>query len=196
MSPEQDPQDTLDKSINPEVLVIQQGEDAGRIADVERGRGRTRFEGGAETNNKEMIEGLPVVGAEEEARVRELSRDEQFQEIKPGFVAEQWSEMSKKDKEPYFDKAGEEAMAAEVSRRAMELVPNASKELQEAIGKQAAENFKAELETKKNEKQAAADAEAQALLDRLKGGTPISEVLPDLRPSILGTEYDAFLPTS
>jgi hypothetical protein len=84
------------------------------------------------------------------------------------------------DDEEQVDQAGTEAMAAEVKKRAMDLVPHASEELREQVGQQAAANFKAEYAAKQAERQSQFDAEAQALLDKLKANTPLSEIDPSL----------------
>lgn len=214
MSPEQEPQTELDKSIDPEVLVVQQGENIGAVDAVEfnpeqavtdLGEGRTS------TVTDKMIEGLPIIGAEAEDASRsegDLNLKKSDVEILANRRADlggmfKGTESPHEAAEILHDYSGTQAMAAEVSRRAMELVPFASEELKKAVGEQAAENFKKELEAKENERHAAADAEAQALLDRLKGGALIADILPevpetvtDSRPSIAGTEWDISKPTS
>lgn len=78
------------------------------------------------------------------------------------------------------DGRGMNTMTDEVRRRAMGLVPYASEKLREAVGQQAADNFRIKFEVKKSENQAKYDIEAQVLLNELKSRTPISEILPEV----------------
>jgi len=187
MNPEQEPQAELDKSIDPEVLVVQQGEDEGRIAAIETSDAEQIYKpttdgmaGGEYIPPEQIIEGFPVIGANAENTAREERASEALDINKQLDRFEREAFTPHESKNESFDRAGADAMTAEVSRRAMELVPFASEELKKAVGEQAAANFKAELEAKKGEKQAAADAEAQELLDKLRSGTPISEILPEM----------------
>lgn len=172
MSPEQDLQTELDKSIGPNVLVVQQGEDVGRIAAAEHIDAKQVYipttdgmAGGEYIPPAQTIGGLPVIGAEAENAARNST----------GFFSD-----NKETNEQFADTAGIEAMVTEVGRRARDMVPNASENLKEALRIAAENNFRSELETKKNEKQAVADAEAQALIDRLMSGVRTSEIIPGI----------------
>jgi len=196
---EEEPKTQINSEIDPKELIVQDGEDIGRIDAVESDPeakknvvvryddipdsnepgGFKQVEIGSSWDKTETISGLPVIGAEEEERVRELPRDEQFQTVKPGFIAETWSDMSEAEKEPFFDKAGTDAMAVEVGRRAEAMVADASEDLRNQVREAAEAGFRAEIEAKSAEKQKIADDKARELLAKLQGGAPISEILPE-----------------
>ena len=175
-------------SIDPKQLIIQNGEDISRIAADEFSPGKINIsepESTSYVENHPMVDGLPVIGVEAEniARQNEVPAHD-IDEISrkyAGFSRNIRRELPiDKAREMYYDAAGAEAMANDVSRRAIELVTYASENLKKEIGETAKTRFLAELDAKKIEKQAAADAEAQILLDKLKSGAPLSEIIPEL----------------
>ncbi len=189
--------EAIDPSIDPKVL-IDQGENAGNISDSEHGQGvivKKDELGNAVFEAHNTVEGLPLIGAKADQFSREQlanasSEDKEQvnrlfdEQVKEGQFpnreeAEQW----------LYSERGMFAMVEEVKQRAKALVPNASEKLQDAIASQAAENFRNEFISKNAERQANFDAEAQALLDKLKGGAPISEILPEVSvPLVSETE--------
>ncbi|MEI6850475.1 MAG: hypothetical protein WCK26_00745 [Candidatus Saccharibacteria bacterium] len=81
MGAEQDP--TLESTINPQELVVQDGENMGNIAANETSTGQVEtYMGSAGTTSEEhpFIEGLPVIGAETENESRDaLPKSEELQ---------------------------------------------------------------------------------------------------------------------
>lgn len=177
-------------TIDAKTLVEQNGENVGNISAVEFSPGHIQVQNNEDSESvfspdekpHPIIEGLPAIGAdaENEKRSKKIpdgATDKIFLE-NDGFTGENRPEKlnMKEVQDIYFDEAGTEAMIAEVSRRAETLVPNASKELRDAIRVQAVANFKNELESKKAERQAIADSEAQEILDKLKAGKSLDEL--------------------
>jgi hypothetical protein len=131
-------------------------------------------EGNAISDNEQpyTVEGLPVIETETQNEKSDFVNSNENLTPHTNEVVTEVVDIAKDD--------DVDTRAEEISRQAMELVPNASQELKDAIGAQAAENFKKESEKTKNaEKQEADDAKAQDLLDKLRAGTPLSELLPE-----------------
>jgi hypothetical protein len=209
MNPEQEPDLTdkndIDPSIDPKVLVEQEGPNAGTIAPVETGTGIMQMydkqEDGTKTPNGEMqvrtIEGLPVVGAYAERENRDNSHNYNFSAEDMRTLAERAKDPSdhlfgkvtdettpEEMTEILHDDKGTEAMATEVASRAVELAkkqfPFASQELIDQFGQKAAEKFKAELESKNAEKKAEHNKGVQDLIDSLDSpDTALSAVVPE-----------------
>lgn len=183
MNPAQEPTDSSGTVpiIDPKVLPEEQSKFADKISGTETSpgallneRGQEVF--GAQPNN---VEDLAVIEAGD--RQTPKSTPDYFNENKNITKATEVSEQTVEDfKKPAYDQDGTNAMAIEVSRRAKEKAkkkfPLARQGLIDEIGKQAADNFRAELEAKKAEKQSA-DAGAQAMLDELKRKAPKTEIL-------------------
>jgi len=175
-------------SIDPKQLVEQDGQNIGRIAADEFIPGvipKSETLGAVHVEDHPMVDGIPVIGADAE----NVARQNEIPTHDIDEISRKYAGFSKgirrelpidKAREMYYDAAGAEAMANDVSRRAIELVPYASENLKKEIGETAKTRFLAELNAKKIEKQAAADAEAQILLDKLKSDAPLSEIIPEL----------------
>jgi hypothetical protein len=237
MSPEQDPtdkSDAYDPSINPKVLVEQEGPNKGTIAtpemvlnagkEDERPISLEELKDHKYDNYDESrtVGGLPLIGAYAENKHRDdvkasnASNDYNFSDkdmrmfeerskhphphdhlagkVPKGTTPKQMAEM-------LHDDIGTEAMATEVKKRAMALVPEeATDELREEYGELAANKFKDELiakqaerksaeETKRKADEEAASAEKQAaqevanaktreMISKLKKvDTPLSELI-------------------
>lgn len=172
--------------IDPNALIVQDGENAGNIDDIEHGEGFINVVG-EPSKSHETVDGLPLIGANAEQDSRKQLKngspeDNEFintllqQQVERGDFPN-----LKEAAEKMHDERGTDAMAAEVKRRAMAKVPYASEELRNAVGSQAEKNFRDEFESHKAENQARYDAEAQELLDKLRSGTPVSEILQETR---------------
>ena len=146
------------------------------------------------TESHPMVEGLPLMGADEENKARDNVNFLPQTSIES--AAENRGISTDELKRQEYDRAGMDAMLAEISRRAEALAPNASTELRDAIKEQVLENFKSELESKRAERQAQFDAKATEILEKLKSGTPLSEVIPNYSSPLLGTEMGDSAPTS
>lgn len=153
-------------SFDPKQLIEQSGPDIGRITADEFYPGEITVEmpnGDQRVEIHPMIDGLPVIGSEAEhiARQNEIpAKDlDEVHRIHGGFSMMVRPKLTDHEaREKYYDKAGVEAMADEVARRAIEeLVPNATKELQDAVGRKVASSFRIELAAKKTEKQTEAN---------------------------------------
>ncbi|MEI6850476.1 MAG: hypothetical protein WCK26_00750 [Candidatus Saccharibacteria bacterium] len=199
----------LDPSVDPNQLIIQQGEYTGAIPAVETSTGQIKSDD--ISTDHDFIEGLPVIGAvaENESRdtltpavVEELHRvdesdtehfTEDQQKMVDGIIT---AEKSMPDDiiptdatviDAYHDKAGVDAMATEVGVRAEALLDDeTSQKLKDQVREAAEARFRAELVAKEVEKQAAAkqkqeaaDAKAKELIEKFKSGTPVSEILPE-----------------
>ncbi|MCX6728775.1 MAG: hypothetical protein NTV39_03335 [Candidatus Saccharibacteria bacterium] len=141
MEQEQQPVDTpnIDPSIDPKILVEQYGDDAGRVAAAETSPG-TIIESDDPARigqPSEVVDGLPPIGAEGQARgmERELKNASE-EDLKSGVS------------EAFADWNGNTAMTAEVSRRAIALQPDATEDEKIVIGAEAARNFRSELQPK------------------------------------------------
>lgn len=130
----------LDPSIDPNVLVEQEGEDKGRIAAAETVPG-TIIE--SDDPDKigtphDTITGIPVIGAEAHDRNRTLDRS----------VAPQ-SEIDSGVSDAFADWAGNTAMATEVGNRAEALLPtDATDEERRKAYVEAASNFREQMSPK------------------------------------------------
>ena len=191
-----DAEHEIDPTIDPNKLIVQEGEDKGRVNafETEQGTALTddgEIKPGVEASEQPYtVEGLPVIGAEAEDKMRD-NLAEANSRPPVGALADPFSEALRdmggdKDKavEAMADKAGTEAMAAEVSRRASELAkkqfPFASQELVDQFGQKAADKFKSELESENAEKKAQDDQGVQGLMDSLDSpDKKLSEVVPD-----------------
>ena len=187
----------IDPSIKLENLVVQDGEDKGRINAFETEQGTAvemikndanKFEpvpvpNLSDSEQPYTVEGLPVIGAEAE----NAHRDEGY--IPSKSDVEEFKKRSKDSSESILygkvpeetnpeqmaeilhDLAGTEAMAEEAKRKAIEFAkkqfPFASPEKIEEFGQKAVDKFKAELESENAEKKAQHDQGVQELIDSL-----------------------------
>ncbi len=205
MGPEQVPDLTdksyIDPSIDPKVLIEQEGENVGRISAAETSVGETTTDSDSQPGVQqhieqgETVEGLPVIGAEAE----NYHRDDGYMPSRDDM--EDFKERSKDSSDNLFgkvpgettpeqmadilhDNAGTEAMALDVKSRAVELAkkqfPLASQELIDQFGQKASEKFVTELESKNAEKKAEHNKGVQALIDSLDSpDTPLSSIVPE-----------------
>jgi hypothetical protein len=178
-------------SIDPKQLIEQDGETVGNVAADEFSPGAVKVfsrEGATQIEDHPIIEGLPPIGAKAEhvAREEEARQYAGFSmDVRPVLVPSP-------EQIAHYDEVGTEAMAAEVYKRAMDLIteiaPAASDEKKKEFGDQASASFKTELiaknaeklaaeEARRKEEQEAADSKVQILIDRLKAGEPLSVVL-------------------
>lgn len=180
----QETNESMPASIDPNVLIEQSGDNTGRIAAVER-VGIT-----AETDGS--IDGLPVIGfnAENESRDLVANREagkvgyKSFNQIDHDIqkVADEKQTSFNDAKELYYDKAGTDAMVAEVGKRAEALVPNASEEIRVQVREAAESYFRTTLEKRVNERQAKIDEEALGLLAQIQSGENVSGIFDVKEP--------------
>lgn len=175
----------LDQSIDPQKLIVQDDENAGRISGFERSPATiplpSDFSDQDRIRNAHIIvddqnqqrpygvvDGLPIIGAEAE-------NDARNKIMQPGRTDADYLA----EKEPIVDAAGEKAMIAEVGRRAEAMVADASAELRQQVREAAEARFKEELFERKGAKQKEADDKARELLDKLQQGVSVSEIIPE-----------------
>lgn len=203
----------IDPSIDPKVLVGQNGDDAGQISAAETSVGETAVDPpeshpglGTDERPGEIIEGLPVIGAEAENEIRDtFAEGGILHGFHPGRLndAPSWarrdSDMGKdNDKaveakaiEALADADGTEAMAKEVRSRAEGIakaraVAEAGKPPSDEKVKEYADlieaSFRSELEKKSQESIKAANAIVDTMIVEAKAkvaeGKPVSEVVP------------------
>lgn len=189
MSEEQEPVGTepttttpeVDPSINPTKLVVQEGEFAGAVNAFETSPATflddngEKKEGVANSEQPYQIGGLPVIGAQAEVEARdEIKHFNNLPNEVQGKLNDKWQEHRKSQGETneataakYYDEAGTDAMAAEVKKKAMALVPEvASDEVREEYGEIAATKFRDELKIKLAERKEAEEAAAMAEAER------------------------------
>lgn len=191
----------IDPSIDPKVLIEQDDEDTGRIAAAETSDGSITIETNQDAGimkthkrDKELIEGLPVIGAEAENETRDkLEEADSLHGLPSGALNGAFSEAVRDmdgDKEQAIDaladKAGTEAMTEDISRRATEFAkdkfPLASQELIEKFSQKAVDKFKDELEKKSVQQQSKQEQDLQDLIDGLDTqDSTIEETLADLK---------------
>lgn len=150
------------------------------------------------------VEGLPVAGAfAEQAERDRLAQSEQF--IPHDLDSEKWvrnytQELGglggEKDFErllkDYLNWIGEEAMVKEVRRRTEALVPEADFAVRKSLADAAEESLRAEFEAKYRTAEKRAElaqkrkedtAKARALLEQIKAGAPLFDVLGSEAPT-------------
>lgn len=136
----------LPESIDPKKLVVQEGEDRGRIADVELAQVGAEAEGDALNKTYELSFGL--AGKKQPFVYKNLS-----------------DTVGPSGKSP--DELGEDAMGREVSSRAKNMVPKADEELRTELGNMASNRFRDELRKKSDELAHQDDSKAKELIEKL-----------------------------
>jgi hypothetical protein len=137
----------LPPEIDPKKLVVQEGEDKGRIADVE----------------------LAQVGAEREDAERETAATIN-EKIESGTISSSFRKNTKEEIVDGGDRAGHNAMVDEVRLRAAEITPmGADDRTKNEIANAAAQSFGREVHRTSDERRIEDEAKAQELLARIRG---------------------------